>query len=94
MDSVDNVLQGNKATFIKMDIEGAELKALEGAADTIRRWKPLLAISLYHKPEDLLTIPQYIRSLNAEYTFYLRGHHPELAIELVLYAVSEVRDLT
>lgn len=94
MDSIDNVLQGNKATFIKMDIEGAELKALEGAADTIRRWKPLLAISLYHKPEDLLTIPQYIRSLNAEYTFYLRGHHPELAIELVLYAVPKARDLT
>ncbi len=94
LDSIDRVLQGGKATFIKMDVEGAELKALEGAAETIRTWKPLLAISVYHKPEDLLTIPQYIQSLSSEYTFYLRGHHPELAFELVLYAVPKVRDLT
>lgn len=94
LDSIDNILQGGKATFIKMDVEGAELKALEGAANTIRTWNPLLAISVYHKPEDLLTIPQYIQSLSDEYTFYLRGHHPELAFELVLYAVPKVRNLT
>lgn len=94
LDSIDNILQGGKATFIKMDVEGAELKALEGAAKTIRACKPLLAISVYHKPEDLLTIPQYIQSLSNEYAFYLRGHHPELAFELVLYAVPKVRDLT
>lgn len=91
LDSIDNILQGGKATFIKMDVEGAELKALQGAADTIRAWHPLLAISLYHKPEDLLTIPQYIHSLSADYHFYLRGHHPELAFELVLYAVPKSR---
>ncbi|HAV1780180.1 FkbM family methyltransferase [Enterobacter hormaechei] len=91
LDSIDNILQGGKATFIKMDVEGAELKALEGAAETIRTWQPLLAISLYHKPEDLLTIPQYIQSLSADYAFYLRGHHPELAFELVLYAVPASR---
>ncbi|EMM0834434.1 FkbM family methyltransferase [Enterobacter ludwigii] len=91
LDSIDNILQGRKATFIKMDVEGAELKALQGAASTIQDWKPLLAISLYHKPEDLLTIPQYIASLSADYVFYLRGHHPELAFELVLYAVPKSR---
>ena len=91
LDSIDNILQGGKATFIKMDVEGAELKALQGAAGTIRAWHPLLAISLYHKPEDLLTIPQYIQSLSADYHFYLRGHHPELAFELVLYAVPKSR---
>ena len=80
-----------KISMIKMDVEGAELKALQGAAGTIRAWHPLLAISLYHKPEDLLTIPQYIQSLSADYHFYLRGHHPELAFELVLYAVPKSR---
>lgn len=94
LDSIDNILQGGEATFIKMDIEGSELKALQGAENTIRTCKPLLAISLYHKPEDLLTIPQYIQSLNNEYAFYLRGHHPEMASEMVLYAVPKVRDLT
>ncbi len=91
LDSIDNILQGGRATFIKMDVEGAELKALQGAAGTIRAWHPLLAISLYHKPEDLLTVPQYIQSLSADYHFYLRGHHPELAFELVLYAVPKTR---
>ncbi|MFA1019380.1 FkbM family methyltransferase [Enterobacter sp. SAT-E-asb] len=91
LDSIDNILQGGRATFIKMDVEGAELKALQGAAGTIRAWHPLLAISLYHKPEDLLTVPQYIQTLSADYHFYLRGHHPELAFELVLYAVPKTR---
>lgn len=93
LDSIDNVLQGKKATFIKMDVEGAELKALQGAAKTIQEWHPTLAISVYHKPEDLITIPQYIQSLSADYLFYLRGHHPELAFELVLYAVPKGRNL-
>lgn len=91
--SIDNTLQGRKATFIKMDVEGAELNALRGAEATIRRYKPLLAISVYHKPEDLLTIPQFIQSLSADYKLYLRGHHPELAFELVLYAIPKGREV-
>lgn len=90
--SIDNALGGtNYATFIKMDIEGAELEALKGAQNTIRASLPVLAISLYHKPEDLLTIPQYIRELSDNYRFYLRGHHPALAFELVLYALPAGR---
>lgn len=91
--SIDNALEGtNYATFIKMDIEGAELEALKGAQHTIRASLPILTISLYHKPEDLLTIPQYIRELSDDYHFYLRGHHPALAFELVLYALPSQRD--
>lgn len=85
--SIDNTLAGDNTTFIKMDIEGVELNALQGAAETIKKHHPLLAISVYHKPDDLIVIPQYIKSLNSNYQLYLRSHSPELAYELVLYAI-------
>lgn len=86
VDSIDNVLNGEKATFIKMDIEGAELEALRGAQNTIRNCHPKLAISAYHKFEDLFTLPQYIYSLDNSYMFYLR-RHSHLTHELVLYCL-------
>jgi len=87
--SIDRVVaREDRVTFIKMDIEGAELEALKGASETIKRNKPRLAISLYHKPEDTVEIPLYIKSLVPEYKFYLRSYVP-LDIETVLYAVCE-----
>lgn len=86
VDSIDNVLNGGKATFIKMDIEGSELDALKGAQNTIRNCHPKLAISAYHKFEDLFTLPQYIDSLDNSYKFYLR-RHSHLTHELVLYCL-------
>ena len=73
-------------TFIKMDIEGAEKEALEGATDTIRRTKPKMAICAYHKPEDLYVLPQTILKMRNDYRFALRQHAPELH-EIILYAV-------
>ena len=87
LDSIDAVLQKSKASLIKMDIEGAELQALHGAADTIRQHKPQLAISIYHKIADILEIPDYILSLDPSYRLYLRAHTPLITHELVLYAV-------
>lgn len=73
-------------TFIKMDIEGAELMALKGAENIIRSHKPKLAISAYHKPEDVYTLPMLIRSYRNDYKFYLR-HYTNSLNETVLYAV-------
>lgn len=85
--AIDTLLEENRSdvTFIKMDIEGSELKALEGATNSIKKYKPRLAISLYHKPEDVLEIPSYILNLNPEYKLYLR-HYTGDSNETVLYA--------
>lgn len=60
--------------YIKLDIEGAELDMLHGAAKTITRCKPKMAISAYHKPEDLWTLAPYIKSLRADYEFAFRHY--------------------
>ncbi len=73
-----------KVTCIKMDIEGFELDALEGAQNIIKRDKPYLAISIYHKPNDLYEIPLYIKKLVPEYKFSIR-HHSLSLTETVLY---------
>lgn len=85
-DSLDNVLGDEPVTFIKMDIEGAELNALKGAKNIITKYKPKLAISLYHKPEDIVEIPLYIKSIVPEYKLYIR-HYSTTYSETVLYAV-------
>ena len=72
--------------FIKMDIEGAELAALEGAQNCIREQHPKLIICVYHKPEDIIEIPAYILSLCPDYKLYLR-HYSLGHTETVLYAV-------
>lgn len=67
--SKDNNLE--KVNFIKMDIEGAEVPALKGASETIKAFKPKLAISVYHQWDDLLTIPRLIHGIRNDYNFYL-----------------------
>jgi len=74
------------ASFIKMDIEGAELNALKGAEKTILRDKPKLAICIYHSDEDMIRIAEYIRKLVPEYKLYVR--HYGFITETVLYAVT------
>lgn len=76
---------GEPVTFIKMDVEGSELKALKGAKNTIMQQKPKLAISIYHKPMDVFEIPDYILSLVPEYKMYIR-HYASDFTETVLYA--------
>ena len=87
-DSIDHVLGGGRATFIKMDIEGSEYQALLGAEQTIKKYHPRLAISLYHKPEDVLEIPYLLYKMNPDYRFVIR-HYTSIMTETVLYAFDE-----
>lgn len=86
--TIDEVVKKDKISCIKMDIEGSELAALRGAKQTIQRDYPMLLISAYHKIDDLITLPQYIKSIDKEnrYKLYLR-HHALTRPELVLYAI-------
>jgi FkbM family methyltransferase len=85
--ALDEVLAGARASYIKMNIEGAEIDALHGARKTIERWMPKLAISVYHRPGDLWRIPQLVRQLSPRYELYLRQHDGGV-IETVLYAIA------
>jgi FkbM family methyltransferase len=86
VDKIDNITKGEEVTFIKMDIEGAELEALKGATETIKKYKPKLAICIYHRECDIVEIPRFIHQLVPQYKFYIR-HHSFLPWETVLYAI-------
>ena len=85
--AIDDTMDLNdKVTMIKMDIEGSELEALKGAKKTIQRDKPKLAICIYHKPEDVIEILEYILSLHDDYKLYIR-HYQMSPCETIVYAL-------
>ena len=86
--SIDEFVKNNKLqkiNFIKLDIEGAELNALEGAKETIKKFKPKLAICVYHKKKDIIEIPEYIMRLVPEYKIMLKSNSFNF-LETVMYA--------
>lgn len=88
LDSIDNLIN-EPVTFIKMDIEGFEMNALNGAVETIKKYRPKLAICIYHKYTDFIDIPKFILDLNLEYKFYVRHHEKSNFCETVLYAIPQ-----
>ncbi|MGB3751423.1 MAG: FkbM family methyltransferase [Arcobacteraceae bacterium] len=85
IDTIDNLIT-EKIDFIKMDIEGAEQDAIQGAEQTIQKYTPILAICIYHKAEDWYKIPQKVLSINPDYKIYLR-HYMEGIFETVMYFI-------
>lgn len=85
VDSMDRLIK-EPVTFIKMDVEGSEYEALLGGSKIISQYKPKLAISIYHKLEDIWKLPWLIHELNPDYMFYLR-HYSFSWSETVLYAL-------
>jgi FkbM family methyltransferase len=86
--ALDDVLPTQRVDFIKLDVEGAEIQALRGAAQLIQRSRPVLAISLYHRPQDIWEIPEQLSALCPNYKFYIRQHYYN-SFDSVLYAVPE-----
>ena len=83
--ALDAVIYSN-ADYIKLDIEGYETQALRGAAQLIGRCRPALAISLYHRADDLFEIPKMLHGWQIDYDLYLRLHGYN-GMDAVLYAL-------
>lgn len=95
---LEDLVRNEKVGLINMDIEGAELDTIESMQEIIKKDRPVLAICAYHKPDDLLVIPNRIMEFVEGYQFFLRkslsgyGMHWQAmhrTNELVLYAVPK-----
>lgn len=86
--SLDSYLDGKAVSFIKADVEGMEMELLKGAQSTICRFKPKMALCIYHYPSDMFEIAEFVRKLVPRYKFYLR-HHAPIFGDFVLYCYVE-----
>lgn len=87
VNTIDNLID-EKIDFIKLDIEGAEQDAIEGAKQTIKKYKPILAICIYHKAQDWYMVPKKVLAIESEYDIYLR-HYMEGIYETVMYFIPK-----
>ncbi len=86
--TIDDFVDQNRlerVDFIKLDVEGAELRTLRGAEHTLNRMRPLLAVSLYHSLDDFVAIPAFLRTLDVTYQLFL-DHFTIHREETVLFA--------
>lgn len=84
---LDEVVKTDGAPmFLKFDVEGAEREALHGAKRLIRQARPLVALSVYHRPDDLWQLPLYLDSLSPGYRFFLRTQGED-GMDVICYAV-------
>lgn len=88
IDDLVKIKNIEKVDFIKMDIEGAELPALQGALETIKRFRPKLAIAIYHSMDDFVDIPNWILSLDLGYEIFIE-HYTIHAEETVCFAKTK-----
>jgi FkbM family methyltransferase len=84
---LDEVIS-EKIDWIKMDIEGWELRALEGSAELVKKYHPRLAIAVYHHASDFLRIPEFIKSVCQDYDIFLR-HYTEGWSETIMYFIPK-----
>lgn len=82
---IDKVIK--RVDFIKLDVEGSEMAALKGASGTIRKFKPKLGISVYHKPNDIFELPLYINENYPDYKIYM-DHYTTHDGETVMYCAT------
>lgn len=88
--ALDELLPQTQLDFIKLDVEGAEADALKGAVRLIGRSRPVLAVSMYHKPQDIWELPEILFEACSDYKFHIRQHACN-SFDCVLYAVPMER---
>ena len=70
--AIDEALNTERITYVKIDSEGYEMKTLYGMQNIIKVQRPKLNVALYHRNEDMFALPLYIHSLNPDYKFFIR----------------------
>ncbi len=86
--SLDEILCGKKVDYIKYDVEGSEKEALYGSRETIMKYSPDLLVSLYHRSEDIFSLPKLVCELE-NYKLYLRRFRYYPAWDLNLYCIKK-----
>ena len=84
---VDSLYSDKTVTYIKTDVEGVEKEAIRGAENTLKNQKPKLNIALYHRSEDIFSIPLQIAEINSGYKFHIRRHPYIPCWDMNLYCV-------
>lgn len=84
---VDSICEDKTVTYIKADVEGAEKEMIEGAKTTLKNQKPKLNVALYHRSEDIFSIPLQIAKINPGYKFHIRRHPYIPCWDMNLYCV-------
>ncbi|HVN26704.1 MAG TPA: FkbM family methyltransferase [Candidatus Paceibacterota bacterium] len=78
LQKIDNL--NTRVDFLKIDAEGYEANILEGASETIKKWKPIMVMSAYHKPNDKMELPALITKICPDYSFELRAGREDILI--------------
>ena len=86
--SLDEYFKKEKYTFLKVDVEGSEEELIIGGSQSIKTHKPKIALSVYHFPTDIFSLPILCNSINNQYTFTMR-HHSSQLMDTVLYCKDQ-----
>jgi len=86
--TLDDLLfkQGVAVNYIKADLEGFEMKMLRGAINTLRTFRPKIAITTYHQPEHAYEILAFLKRVNPSYKISLKGLHANHGTFVMLHA--------
>ncbi len=87
-EKLDDILGNEEINFIKLEVQGSELHALKGAEKILTNQAPILSVSIFHKAEDLITIPQFIKSVQSKYKIYIRNNTRIRDNGFMLYAIA------
>ena len=84
--TLDAALDGGRVDYIKVDVEGFEPQVLAGAEASIMRCRPSIGLSVYHAPQDIFELPQWIIGRVKDYAFHFRAHDHD-GIDFIFYAI-------